>query len=86
MGGQGDRAAEGAVAAFDPVQALLRGVVGEVTFALGGCRNGQQAVLECDLEVVGLDAWQLERDQVGVTALGDLLAISWPSRRMSNST
>src|SRR5215217_9355118 len=41
MGGEGDRAAEGAVAALDPVELLLGRVVGEVALAL----DGQQAIL-----------------------------------------
>jgi hypothetical protein len=48
MGGQGDRAPEGAIAALDPVELLLGRLLGEVPFSL----NGQQAVLEGDLEVV----------------------------------
>src|SRR6266511_6266517 len=51
LSGQGDRAAEGAVAALDPVELLLGGVMREVPLAL----DGQQAVLQGDVEVVGLD-------------------------------
>ena len=65
MGGQGDRAAEGAVAALDPVELLLGGVVGEVPLAL----DGQKAILHGDVEVLGLEAGQLDGDQVGVLAL-----------------
>src|SRR5215217_6578843 len=68
LGGQGDRAPEGAVAALDPVELLLGGVMGEVALAL----DGQQAILQGDLQVVGLDPGQLDRDQVGVLALGDV--------------
>ncbi len=67
MGGEGDRAAEGAVAALDPVVLRLGGVVeGPLTL------DGQQAVVEGDGEVVALDPWQLDADQVGVLALGDV--------------
>src|SRR5215217_1343487 len=68
LGGQGDRAAEGAGGALDPVELLLGGVIGEVPLAL----DGQQAVLEGDLEVVELDPWQLDGHQVGVGAFGDV--------------
>src|SRR5215203_6768572 len=68
MGGQGDRPPEGAVAALDPVELLLGGVMGEVAFAL----DGQQAILHGDVQVVGVDPGQLDRDQVGVLALGDV--------------
>src|SRR5215207_2743762 len=44
MGGQGDRPPEGAVAALDPVELLLGGVMGEVALAL----DGQQAILHGD--------------------------------------
>src|SRR6266536_285842 len=56
------------VASLDPVELLLGGVVGDVPLAL----DGQQAVLEGDLQVVGLDAGQLDRHQVGVLPLGDV--------------
>src|SRR6266542_4962420 len=68
VGGQGDRAAEGAVAALDAVELLLGGVMGEVPLAL----DGQQAVLEGDLEVVERDAGEFDGHQVGVLALGDV--------------
>src|SRR5215208_446827 len=68
MGGQGDRPPEGAVAALDPVELLLGGVMGEVALAL----DGQQAILHGDVQVVGVDPGQLDRDQVGVLALGDV--------------
>src|SRR5215207_6570982 len=68
MGGQGDRPPEGAVAALDPVELLLGGAMGEVALAL----DGQQAILQGDVQVVGLDPGQLDRDQVGVLALGDV--------------
>src|SRR5215217_4592112 len=68
VGGQGDRPPEGAVAALDPVELLLGGVMGEVALTL----DGQQAILQGDLQVVGLDPGQLDRDQVGVLALGDI--------------
>src|SRR6266699_2840550 len=68
VGGQGDRAAEGAVAALDAMVLLLGGVVGEVPLAL----DSQQGVLDGDLEVVELDPWQLDAHQVGVLALGDV--------------
>src|SRR5512132_3324696 len=68
VGGQGDRPPEGAVAALDPVELLLGGVMGEVALAL----DGQQAILQGDLQVVGLDPGQLHRHQVGVLALGDV--------------
>src|SRR5215211_7809773 len=68
MGGQGDRPPEGAVAALDPVELLLGGVMGEVALTL----DGQQAILQGDPQVIGLDPGQLDRDQVGVLALGDV--------------
>ena len=42
--------------------------MGEVALAL----DGQQAILHGDVQVVGLDPGQLDRDQVGVLALGDV--------------
>src|SRR6266508_4268527 len=67
MGGEGDRAAEGAVAALDPVVLRLGGVVeGPLTL------DGQQAVVEGDGEVVALDPWQLDADKVSVLARGDV--------------
>jgi hypothetical protein len=42
--------------------------MGEVPLAL----DGQQAVLQGDLQVVGVDPGQLDRDQVGILALGDV--------------
>ena len=66
VAGQGDRAAEGAVEPLGAVHLLLGGVVREVPLAL----DGQQAVLEGDLHLVGLDAGKLDRHQVGVLAFG----------------
>jgi hypothetical protein len=51
MGGQGDRPPEGAVAALDPMEVLLGGVMSEGPLTL----DGQQAILQGDLQVVGLD-------------------------------
>src|SRR5579871_362058 len=64
MAGQGDRTAEGAVEPLGAVHLLVGRVVREVPFAL----DGQQAVLEGDLYLVGLDAGKLDRYQVGVLA------------------
>src|SRR5690242_7514659 len=66
VAGQGDRAAEGAVEPLGAVHLLLGGVVREVPLAL----DGQQAVLEGDLHIAGLDAGKLGRHQVGVLAFG----------------
>src|SRR5215211_7132907 len=68
MGGQGDRPPEGAVAALDPMEVLLGGVMGEVPLTL----DGQQAIVQGDLQVVDVDPGQLDRHQVGVLALGDV--------------
>src|SRR5512132_921395 len=68
MGGQGDGAAEGARGALDSVVLLLGGLAGELALAL----DGQQAVLQGDLQVVELDPWQLHGHQVGVAAFGDV--------------
>ena len=68
VAGQGDRPAERAVAALGPVD-LLAGRVGSwVPLAL----DGQQAVLEGDLQVIVPDAGQFRGHQVGVLALGDV--------------
>jgi hypothetical protein len=48
LGGQGDRAAEGAVAALDPVVLLLGGLAGELALAL----DDQQAILHRDAGLV----------------------------------
>src|SRR5215203_6003858 len=68
LGGQGDRAAESAGGALDSVVLLLRGLAGELALAL----DGQQAVLQGDLQVVELDPWQLDGHQVGILAFGDV--------------
>src|SRR5829696_10523255 len=68
LGGQGDRAAESAGGALDSVVLLLRGLAGELALAL----DGQQAVLQEDLQVVELDPWQLDGHQIGVGAFGDV--------------
>src|SRR6266496_1460003 len=68
MAGQGDRAAEGAVAALDSVGLLLGRIARGVPLAL----DCQQAVLEGDLHVVGLDAREFGRYQVGVLAFADV--------------
>src|SRR6266545_1893738 len=54
--------------ALDPVAVLLGGPGGELPLTL----DGQQAVLERDLEVLGVDPGHLDGDQVGVLALGDV--------------
>src|SRR6266700_1873138 len=66
VAGQGDRAAEGAVITLGPVHLLLGGIVREAPLPL----DRQQAVLEGDLQVLGLDAGKLGRHQVGVLTLG----------------
>src|SRR5215203_939013 len=68
LGGQGDRAAESAGGALDSVVLLLRGLAGELALAL----DGQQTVLQGDLQVVELDPWQLDGHQIGVLTFGDV--------------
>src|SRR6478735_563572 len=68
MAGQGDRAAEGAVAALNPVGLVPGRVARGVPLAL----DGQQAVFEGDLHVAGLDARELSRYQVGVFSFADV--------------
>src|ERR1022692_3166773 len=68
MAGQRDRAAEGAVAALAAVDLLPRGVVCGVPLAL----DRQQAVLERDIHVAGLDAGEIGRNQVGVSLRSEI--------------
>src|SRR5438093_10727954 len=68
MAGQGDRAAEGAVAALDSVGLLPVRIARGVPLAL----DGQQAVFEGDLHIAGLDAGELGRYQVGVFSFADV--------------
>jgi hypothetical protein len=50
------------------VELLLGRLAGELAIAL----DGQQAILQGDVQVLGLDPGQLDRHQVGVLALGDV--------------
>src|SRR6266516_7543572 len=68
MAGQGDRAAEGAVAALDSVGLVPGCIARGVPLAL----DRQQAVLEGDLRIAGLDAGELGRYQVGVFSFADV--------------
>src|SRR5260370_26484566 len=68
MAGQGDRGAEGAIAALNPVGLVPGRIARGVPLAL----DRQQAVLEGDLHLAGLDARELGRHQVGVLAFTDV--------------
>src|SRR6266480_2759456 len=68
MAGQGDRTAERAVAALNPVGLLPVRIARGVPLAL----DRQQAVLEGDLHVAGLDTRELGRYQVGVFSFADV--------------
>src|SRR4029077_13682960 len=68
MAGQGPPGAEGAIAALNPVGLVPGRIARGVPLAL----DGQQAVLEGDLHVAGLDAGGLGRYQVGVFSFADV--------------
>src|SRR6476660_10479676 len=68
MAGHGDRTAERAIAALNPVGLLPGRIARGVPLAL----DRQQAVFEGDLHIAGLDARELSRYQVRVFSFADV--------------